>query len=147
MIYSAITAAIFSGLPAVSVSFLAFNTEVVDFSGTVDDPLQMLLEVQVGGGTSIATGLQAAREKMTVPSRTIVLLVTDFEEGSSVPALLNQVQALTDSGARALGLAALSDDGKPRYHAGIAQQVAACGMPVAALSPNQLARWVGEQIR
>ena len=147
VIYSAITAAIFSGLPAVSVSFLAFNTEVVDFSGTVDDPLQMLLEVQVGGGTSIATGLQAAREKMTVPSRTIVLLVTDFEEGSSVPALLNQVQALTDSGARALGLAALSDDGKPRYHAGIAQQVAACGMPVAALSPNQLARWVGEQIR
>lgn len=147
VIYSALTAAIFAGLPAVSISFLAFNTEVVDFSGTVNDPLQMLLEVNVGGGTSIARGLQAAREKMSVPSRTIVLLITDFEEGISVPAVLAQVQALTDSGARALGLAALSDDGKPRYHTGIAQQVTACGMPVAALSPGQLARWVGEQIR
>ncbi|MEP3482473.1 MAG: DUF5682 family protein [Fuerstiella sp.] len=147
VIYSALTAAIFAGLPAVSVSFLAFNTDVIDFTGTVDDPLQMLLEVNVGGGTSIATGLQAAREKMSVPSRTIVLLITDFEEGMSVPAVLNQVQALTDSGAKALGLAALSDDGKPRYHTGIAAQVAACGMPVAALSPGQLARWVGEQIR
>lgn len=147
VIYSALTAAIFAGLPAVSVSFLAFNTEVIDFTDSVDDPLQMLLEVKVGGGTSIAVGVQAARQKMTVPSRTIVLLITDFEEGASIPALLAEVQALTDSGARALGLAALSDDGKPRYHTGIAEQVAACGMPVAALSPSQLARWVGEQIR
>ena len=61
--------------------------------------------------------------------------------------LLAEVRALVDTGARVLGLAALSDDGKPRYHTGIAGLVANCGMPVAALSPNELARWVGEQIR
>ena len=73
--------------------------------------------------------------------------MTDFEEGGSVGALLGEVQALVDTGATTLGLAALSDDGKPRYHTGIASQVAGCGMPVAALSPLELARWVGEQIR
>ena len=82
-----------------------------------------------------------------MPSRTIVLLVTDFEEGLSVASLINEVQALVDTGAKLLGLAALSDDGKPRYHTGIAAQVAGCGMPVAALSPLELARWVGDQIR
>lgn len=147
VIYSALTAAIFSALPALSVTFLAFSTQVIDFTNHVDDPLAMLMEVQVGGGTLISLGLAAARERMKVPSRTIVLLVTDFEEGGSVSALIAEVQAIVDTGAKALGLAALSDDGKPRYHTGIASQVAGCGMPVAALSPLELARWVGEQIR
>ncbi|MFO0999893.1 MAG: DUF5682 family protein [Planctomycetaceae bacterium] len=147
VIYSALTAAIFSALPALSVSFLAFSTEVIDFTNHVEDPLAMLMEVQVGGGTYIWKGLMAARERLKVPARTIMLLVTDFEEGGSVGAVLREVQAIVDTGAKALGLAALSDDGKPRYHTGIAAQVAACGMPVAALSPLELARWVGEQIR
>ncbi len=147
VIYSALTAAIFSALPALSVSFLAFSTEVIDFTNHVEDPLAMLMEVQVGGGTYIWKGLMAARERLKVPARTILLLVTDFEEGGSVGAVLREVQAIVDTGAKALGLAALSDDGKPRYHTGIAAQVAACGMPVAALSPLELARWVGEQIR
>ena len=147
VIYSALTAAIFSALPALSVTFLAFSTEVIDFTSHVEDPLAMLMEVQVGGGTIISLGLAAARTRLKVPSRTIVLLVTDFEEGLSVASLINEVQALVDTGAKVLGLAALSDDGKPRYHTGIAAQVAGCGMPVAALSPLELARWVGDQIR
>ena len=147
VIYSALTAAIFSALPALSVTFLAFSTEVIDFTNHVEDPLAMLMEVQVGGGTFIWKGLMAARERLKVPARTIVLLVTDFEEGGSVGALLGEVQALVDSGAKTLGLAALSDDGKPRFHTGISSQVAGCGMPVAALSPLELARWVGEQVR
>jgi len=147
VIFSALTAAIFSGLPALSVSFLAFSTEVMDFTGTVDDPLEMLMEVQVGGGTFIWRGVRAAREKVKVPSRTIVLLITDFEEGGPIPQLLSEIRQLTDSGVKALGLAALDDAGRPRYQTGIARQVVACGMPVAALSPSELARWVGEQIR
>ncbi|MCA9063566.1 MAG: VWA domain-containing protein [Planctomycetaceae bacterium] len=147
VIYSAMTAAVFSALPALSVSFLAFSTSVIDLTEHIDDPLALLLEVQVGGGTSLALGLRAARERIRVPNRTIVLLVTDFEEGFSLGNVLAEVRALTDTGARALGLAALSDDGKPRYNTGIAAQVVSCGMPVAALSPEHLARWVGDQIR
>jgi Mg-chelatase subunit ChlD len=135
VIYSALTAAIFSALPALTISFLAFSTEVIDFTNHVEDPLAMLMEVQVGGGTFIWKGLMAARERLKVPARTILLLVTDFEEGGSVGAVLREVQAIVDTGAKALGMAALSDDGKPRYHTGIAALVAPCGMPVAALSP------------
>ena len=105
------------------------------------------MEVQVGGGTFIWRGVRAAREKVKVPSRTIVLLITDFEEGGPIPQLLSEIRQLTDSGVKALGLAALDDAGRPRYQTGIARQVVACGMPVAALSPSELARWVGEQIR
>jgi hypothetical protein len=146
VIYSAMMAAILSSVPWIDVSFYAFNTDVIDLSEHVSDPLSLLLEVSVGGGTHIARALRFARDNLTVPSRSIVVCVTDFEEGFGVSGLLAEVRALAESGARPLGVAALDDSGAARYHAGIAAQVVSCGMPVAALSPLELARWVGEQV-
>jgi uncharacterized protein with von Willebrand factor type A (vWA) domain len=147
VIYSALMAAIFSALPAIDVRFFAFSTAVIDLSNAVDDPLALLMEVQVGGGTHIGLGLRAAREAIKNPSRTLVVLVTDFEEGVSIPEMLAEVRMLADCGARLLGLAALDDDAKPRYHAGNAAGVVSAGMSVAAVSPERLAQWVGDQIR
>ena len=147
VVYSALVAAILSGLPAVTTNFIAFSTEVLDLSDRVADPLGLLLEVTVGGGTDIARALRFARELVTVPARTLVVLVTDFEEGGPVEPLLAEVRAVAESGAWPLGLAALDDRGRPRYSRAVAEEVAAAGMPVAALSPLELARWIGEQIR
>jgi hypothetical protein len=147
VIYSAMMAAILSSLPAVSVNFVAFNTEIVDLTDRVDDPLGLLLEVSVGGGTHIAKGLAYARELAKVPTRTLVIVVTDFDEGWPVEGLLAEVRALAESGAKPLGLAALDDRGSPRYNRAVAERVVEAGMPVAALTPLELARWVGEKIR
>jgi uncharacterized protein with von Willebrand factor type A (vWA) domain len=147
VIYSALVAAIFSALPALDVRFFAFSTEVIDLSNSVDDPLALLLEVQVGGGTHIGLGLRAAREAIKNPSRTLVVLVTDFEEGVSVPEMLAEIRMLADAGVKLLGLAALDDEAKPRYHTGNAAGVVSAGMSVAAVSPERLAQWVGDQIR
>jgi uncharacterized protein with von Willebrand factor type A (vWA) domain len=105
------------------------------------------MEVSVGGGTHIAKALHYTRSLITQPSRAIVTLITDFEEGASTQDLIQQVRALHQSGAKLLGLAALDDHGKPRYHKPIASQVAAAGMPVAALSPQELTRWIAQQLR
>lgn len=147
VIYSALVAAILARVPTLSVSFLAFNTEVIDLSEHVSDPLALLLEVSVGGGTSIGRALRAARQRLSVPARSLVVCVSDFEEGGSVPRLIAEVRALVETGATALGLAALDDLGQPRYSQVTAERVVAAGMPVAALTPLELARWVGEQVR
>jgi len=147
VIYSAMMAAILSGVPWISVRFLAFSTEIIDLSEHVSDPLALLLEVQVGGGTHIAKALRYARSLVTVPQRTIVLVLSDFEEGYSVEGLVGEVRSLVEAGVTCLGLAALDDRGAPRYAVPIAEQVAGAGMPIAALTPLELARWVGEQIR
>ncbi len=55
--------------------------------------------------------------------------------------------AVAASGVRLLGVAILDDRGAPRYHKAVAENVVAAGMPVAALSPEALARGVGEQVR
>jgi hypothetical protein len=112
----------------------------------VSDPLSLLLEVSVGGGTHIAKGLRHARSLVTVPSRTLVAVVSDFEEGYPLAGLLAEVRALAESGCTLLGCASLDDRGRPRYSVGVAGQVVAAGMPVAALSPLELARWVAEKV-
>lgn len=145
-IWAALTASVLAGVPAISTHFLAFSTEVIDLTDHVDDPLSLLLEVSVGGGTHIAAGLRHARELVVVPSRTLVVVISDFEEGYPVGGLLTEVRALAGAGCHVLGCASLDDSGRPRYSTGIAAQVVAAGMPVAALSPLELARWVGEKI-
>ncbi|RQW94831.1 vWA domain-containing protein [Micromonospora inaquosa] len=147
VVWSALTAAVLGGVPTLSTHFLAFSTEVVDLTDRVDDPLSLLLEVRVGGGTHIAAGLAHARSLVTVPSRTIVAVVSDFEEGYPLAGLLGEVRALATSGVHLLGCAALNDRGAPCYSVPVAEQLVAAGMPVAALSPLELARWVGDRIR
>ncbi|MFE7529014.1 DUF5682 family protein [Kitasatospora sp. NPDC057542] len=146
-VWAALTASILAGVPSLSTHFVAFSTEVLDLTERVDDPLSLLLEVRVGGGTSIASGLRYARELVTVPSRTLIAVVSDFEEGGPVSGLLAQTRALVDSGVHLLGCAALDDTGTARYSKAVAGRLVAAGMPVAALSPLELARWVGEKVR
>ncbi|WP_344343054.1 VWA domain-containing protein, partial [Kitasatospora putterlickiae] len=146
-VWAAMTASILAGVPSLSTHFVAFSTEVVDLTDQVTDPLGLLLEVRIGGGTHIAGGLKYARSLVTVPSRTLIAVVSDFEEGGPVGGLLTQTRALVDSGCHLLGCAALDDTGTARYSKAVAGQLVAAGMPVAALSPLELARWVGEKVR
>ncbi|WP_380281005.1 DUF5682 family protein [Kitasatospora purpeofusca] len=146
-VWAALTASILAGVPSLSTHFVAFSTEVVDLTDRVTDPLGLLLEVRIGGGTHIAAGLKYARSLVTVPSRTLIAVVSDFEEGGPVGGLLAQTRALVDSGCHLLGCAALDDTGTARYSKAVAGRLVAAGMPVAALSPLELARWVGEKVR
>ncbi|PSL51742.1 VWA domain containing CoxE-like protein [Saccharothrix carnea] len=146
-VWAALTASVFAGVSALSTHFLAFSTEVVDLSDRVADPLSLLLEVRVGGGTHIAGALRHARSLVTVPERTMVVLVSDFEEGGPVGPLVGQVRELVTSGVTVLGCASLDDRGVARYSTSVAGALVAAGMPVAALSPQELARWVGEKVR
>ncbi|MFE5790445.1 DUF5682 family protein [Rhodococcus erythropolis] len=145
-VWAALTTAILAGVPALDVRYLTFSTEVADLTKHVDDPLSLLLEIQVGGGTNIAKALRVARESITVPSRTLVVVVSDFEEGAPLGVLFGEVRALIDSGVRLLGCASLDEKGSARFSADVGGGLAAAGMPVAALSPLRLAEWIASTI-
>jgi len=54
---------------------------------------------------------------------------------------------LADAGVKLLGLAALDDDAKPATTPATPPPSCRPGMSVAAVSPERLAQWVGDQIR
>jgi Mg-chelatase subunit ChlD len=144
VIYSAVMAGIFHGLPSLRVTLVAFDTAVVDLTDHVDDPTELLMNVQLGGGTDIAGALGYCETQVQYPHKTIVILVTDFCEGGPASALLAAIKRLREAGVRVLGLAALDARAEPAYDRKLAEQCVAMGAEVAALTPQRLAEWLAK---
>jgi Mg-chelatase subunit ChlD len=146
VIHSAVMAAILAGLPSLQVKLVAFDTSVVDLSGYVDDPVEVLMSVQLGGGTDIGQALAYCETLIENPLRTVVILVSDFEEGAAPGPLLATCRRLAEARVRLLGLAALDAEANPSYDRLMAERLAAAGMEIAALTPRQLAQWLARKI-
>src|SRR5205814_2317178 len=80
VIHSAVTAACLWGLPGLKTHLVAFDTAVVDLTSDVDDPVELLMKVQLGGGTDIARAVEYAAGLVEQPRKTIMALITDFYE-------------------------------------------------------------------
>jgi Mg-chelatase subunit ChlD len=143
VIYSAVMAGIFNGLPAMQVSLTAFDTAIVDLSDRIDDPTELLMSVQLGGGTDIGRALAYCESLVRTPTRTIVVVVTDFFEGADPQAMIGAIKRLCESGARVIGLAALDAAAQPVYDRQMAERCVAAGAEVAAMTPQRLAEWLG----
>jgi Mg-chelatase subunit ChlD len=146
VIHSAVTAACLWGLPGVRTHLVAFDTDVVDLSSEVDDPVELLMKVQLGGGTDIARAVRYGAGLIEQPRRAIVVLITDFYEGGSPSLLIRTVRELVEQGTKVLGLAALDHDANPSYDTHTAQSLADVGASVGAMTPGQLATFVAEQV-
>lgn len=144
VMYSAIVAGILSSLPAVRVRLVVFDTNVVDLSHLAHDPVQVLLTVQLGGGTDIGRAMQYCESLVQSPQRTVLALISDFMEGAMPGPLLGSVKRLNEARVKLLGLAALDQEAQPVYDHAMAQRLADRGMQVAALTPTHFAQWLAE---
>lgn len=146
VIHSAVTAACLYALPGLKTHLVAFDTQVVDMTSDVDDPVELLMKVQLGGGTDIARAVEYAAGLVENPRRCIVALVTDFYEGGNPNRLVHTVKQLCEQGTQVLGLAALDEDANPVYDRDMAGRLAAQGAHVGAMTPSHLVEFVAERL-
>ncbi|NUW42551.1 VWA domain-containing protein [Nonomuraea rhodomycinica] len=146
VIHSAVTAACLWGLPGVRTHLVAFDTEVVDLTADVDDPVELLMKVQLGGGTDIARAAAFGASLVDRPRRAIVVLISDFYEGGDPHRLVHVVRDLVAQGSKVLGLAALDEQANPDYDRALAQRLADAGAQVGAMTPGELASFVAEHV-
>lgn len=147
VIHSAVMAACLWQLPGMRTRLVAFDTEVVDLTADVSDPVELLMKVQLGGGTDIARAVSYAQSLITNPGKSIVVLVSDFYEGGHAGELVRRVKALTEGGTKVLGLAALDAQAEPTYDRELAARLVAVGAQVGAMTPGQLAGWLAEKVQ
>lgn len=146
VIHSAVMAGILAGLPSLRVSLIVFDTSVVDLTQYVDDPVEILMSVQLGGGTNIGQAMQYCESLISNPKRTVFVLVSDFMEGASPQIMFSICERMNEAGVTLLGLAALDGAAQAVYDRHAAEELAARGMEIAALTPKKLAQWLAKKI-
>ncbi|MBI2571067.1 MAG: VWA domain-containing protein [Candidatus Schekmanbacteria bacterium] len=136
VVYSGIFGAVLASLPAVRTQIVVFDTAVVDMTEKLQDLVELLFGVQLGGGTDINRALAYAQSLVRRPIETIVVLISDLCEGGVREEMLRRAHSLVASGAQLVALLALCDDGAPAYDHENAAALAALGVPSFACTPD-----------
>ena len=160
VIYSGIFGSVLASIPAVSTRMVVFDTAVVDLTDDLQDPVDLLFGVQLGGGTDIARALTYCQGVITRPQDTVMVLVTDLYEGGDSREMRKKFVSLVNSGVQLIALPALNDDGAPSYDKGHAEFLASIGVPTfactpdkfpdlmaAALSKQDIGMWVSQNVK
>jgi Mg-chelatase subunit ChlD len=158
VVYASIFSAVMAALPALRTQLVAFDTEVLDLSDLLEDPVDVIFGVQLGGGTDIARALGYVAERVRSPQQTHLVLLSDLLEGGDAKRMLQIARSLREAGVNLIVLLSLSDEGQPFYDKDHAAALAALGAPVfgctpdqfpdlmaAALSRRDLAAWAAER--
>lgn len=157
VVHASVFAAILASLPAVDVRVVAFDTSVVDLTELIEDPVDLLFGVQLGGGTDINQAIAYCQQLIDRPTETVFVLISDLYEGGVQAEMLRRFGQLVTSGVTAVALLALSDEGRPAYDSGNAAALAELGVPAFACTPDlfgdmmaaaiarqDLGRWAGD---
>jgi Mg-chelatase subunit ChlD len=137
VVYSSVFGAVLASLRSVATRLVVFDTSVVDLTDELEDPVDVLFGVQLGGGTDINQALAYCQGLIERPADTIVVLISDLYEGGIAEEMLRRASSIVGSGATMVALLALSDSGRPSYDATHAAALAGIGVPAFACTPDQ----------
>lgn len=136
IVYSGVFATVMASLPALRTHMIAFDTEIIDLTEQLSDPVELLFGIQLGGGTDINLALSYVQNIIEKPNDTILILISDLYEGGDIKGLYTRVEALRSAGVQIIMLLALNDDGAPSYDAQHARHFAALDIPIFACTPD-----------
>ncbi|WKN40911.1 vWA domain-containing protein [Tunicatimonas pelagia] len=136
VVYSGIFGAVMASIPAVNTRMVVFDTSVADLTEDLQDPVDLLFGVQLGGGTDIERALRYCQQSVTRPNDTVLVLITDLCEGGNVAEMKKRILSLVGSGVQLVVLLALNDEGKPYFDHGNAAFLAANNIPAFACTPD-----------
>lgn len=137
VVYSGIFGSVMASIPAIKTKMVVFDTAVADLTEELEDPVDLLFGVQLGGGTDIQLALGYCQQIITRPLDTVLVLITDLYEGGSDEPMRKKAAELVAAGVQVIVLLALNDDGAPGYDHANAAYLASLGIPVFACTPDK----------
>ncbi|MFJ5529661.1 VWA domain-containing protein [Streptomyces sp. NPDC093261] len=136
VVYAAVFGAVLASMRSLTTRLVVFDTSVVDLTDQLDDPVDVLFGTRLGGGTDINRALAYCQSRISRPTETVVVLISDLYEGGIRDEMLRRVAAMKASGVQFVALLALSDEGAPAYDREHAAALAALEAPAFACTPD-----------
>ena len=136
VVYAGIYGAVLASLRAVSTRMVVYDTEVVDLTEELHDPVDLLFGTQLGGGNDTPRALRYCQQVITRPAQTILILISDLYEGSLSDHMIRLAGELVGSGVQMICLLALNDKGTPSYDQQNAARMVSLGIPTFGCTPE-----------
>jgi len=157
VVYASVFGAVLAGLRTLRTRLVVFDTNVVDLTAQLADPVDVLFATQLGGGTDINQAVAYCATLVERPDDTIFVLLSDLFEGGERVDAVQRMGDLVRAGVTVVALLALNDDGAPAYDHAMASALAEIGVTAFACTPDQfpdlmaaaierrdLARWAAD---
>ncbi len=140
LIYGGIMGAILASIPAVETHVVAFNhSDIIDLTEHCSDPVDLLFGVQLGGAEDYWMATRYCERFMHTPAKTLYILLADlFDTSPNESRFVKKMEFLLESGVKAVGLLAISDQGQPSYNEKLAEKLVKMGMPCFGCTPDRL---------
>ena len=136
VVYASVFGAVLASLRAVDTKLVVFDTSVVDLTEELEDPVDLLFGVQLGGGTDINRALAYCQGLIRRPADTVLVLISDLIEGGIREEMLRRAGSMAAAGVQMVTLLALSDEGAPAYDHDNAAALSTLGIPAFACTPD-----------
>lgn len=146
VVYAGVLSCIMASVRSLRTRLIAFDTSVVDLTEYLDDPVELLMATQLGGGTDIARAIAYVEPLIQRPADTVLVLISDLFEGGNEAQLLQRMNRIQQSGVRCVALLTLSDEGAPAYSRTLAGHLAGLGIPAFACTPDQFPQVMADAI-
>lgn len=130
MVNCTILASIFAGLPRVDVHLIAYDTRAIDLTPWVNDPFEVLLRTNLGGGNDGPVAMAMARPKITDPRNTVMVWISDFYEFDRSQPLFDGIQAVHRSGVKFIPVGSVNSSGRQSVEPWFRQKFKDLGTPV-----------------
>ena len=137
VVYASIFGSVMASMRSLKTHFIAFDSNVADLTAEIDDPVDLLFGIQLGGGTDINQAVRFVQRLVKSPTDTIMILITDLFEGGNQVQLLKKMASLKAAGVQFIVLLALDDQGAPVFDRSLAAKLASMDIPAFACSPDR----------
>ncbi|NND07601.1 MAG: VWA domain-containing protein [Saprospiraceae bacterium] len=135
-IYAAILGSIMASIRSIKTHLIIFDTAVVDLTDHLHDPVELLMQSQLGGGTNIQRAMHYASQLLEDDLDTTIVLISDLFEGAPEDLLISKTQELLNRNVRVIVLLALDEQGLPTYDRKMAVRLAQLDVPAFAVVPE-----------
>lgn len=137
VVYASILGAVMATIRSLKTHFIVFDTQVIDLTADLKDPVDLLFGTQLGGGTDINKALTYTEGLIQNPTDTILILISDLFEAGNAQEMLVRANSIKQSGVNFITLLALTDEGRPSYDKTIASKLKAMNIPTFACTPDK----------
>ncbi|GLZ32584.1 VWA domain-containing protein [Lentzea sp. NBRC 105346] len=144
VVHAAVLGSAMASIRSLSTKLVVFDTEVVDLTDQLTEPVDLLFSTQLGGGTDINRAVAYGQTLVSRPTDTTVVLITDLYEGGNEHELRRRVRELVASGVTVVVLLALSDSGTPSFNHELAARIEA---PAFACTPDRFPELMAAALR